>query len=81
MAKSITTILDAARRRLDRGYFPIPVPHGTKRCVLEGWPELRLTVPDIPHYAVAHVDRDFPYALHTWRELGVETGRHLGQQR
>jgi hypothetical protein len=92
MAKSNTSILDAARRWLDRGYFPIPAPLGTKHPVLDGWPELRLTVPDLPYFGepsnigvlqcvpYGATDIDLAIHMHTWRESGVEIGWHLGQQ-
>jgi hypothetical protein len=75
------------------GYFPIPVPLGSKRPVLEGWPELRLTVQELPRYfdgpsnigvllsapyGLADIDLDSPQALRAWSELGVETGLVFG---
>jgi hypothetical protein len=44
------TPLDAAMRYVEERLHPIPVPHRTKRPILDGWPDLRLTLADIPKY-------------------------------
>ena len=95
MAKSNTTILDAARRWLDRGYFPIPVPHATKRPLLDGWPRLRLTGKDLPHffsepgnigvllgapYGAADIDLDCAEALAAWPEFAPQTALIFGRK-
>jgi hypothetical protein len=43
----MTAMLDAARRELQRGRQPIPVPLGRKKAILDGWPKLRLTDDDL----------------------------------
>ncbi len=40
-------VFDAARRELQRGRQPIPVPLGRKNATLDGWPKLRLTDDDL----------------------------------
>jgi hypothetical protein len=42
--------LDAARRYTAEGWRVIPVPHGKKAPILEGWQNLRLTEADLPQY-------------------------------
>lgn len=39
-----------ARRYIERGFAPIPVPAGSKNPGREGWQDLRLTLEDIPRY-------------------------------
>src|SRR4051794_7528986 len=43
----MTPVLDAARRELQRGRQPIPIPVGQRNPVLKGWPKLRLTPDDL----------------------------------
>jgi hypothetical protein len=35
---------------IERGFAPIPVPHKSKRPVLDGWQKLRITEADLPKY-------------------------------
>src|SRR3569623_653717 len=44
------TALDYARAYLERGWQPIPVPFRSKKCVLDGWPTLRLTPAEVGAY-------------------------------
>lgn len=41
---------DAAYGYIRRGYAPVPIPHRTKRPVLDGWPKLKLTEADVRRY-------------------------------
>ena len=41
---------EATATYIEHHFYPIPVPHGTKKPVLKGWPSLRLTAADIPKY-------------------------------
>ena len=41
---------EAAKVYLGLGLGPIPIPHGQKSPVLQGWPSLRLTETDLPRY-------------------------------
>lgn len=40
--------IDHARALLARGFAPIPVPFKTKKCLLNGWPDMRPTAADLP---------------------------------
>ncbi len=44
------SVLDHAVGYRRRGWSPIPVPHGKKRPVLEGWQDLVLTEEALPDY-------------------------------
>jgi len=46
----MTPTCAAAQRYLERGFRPIPIPHGAKAPTLEGWPSLRLTAADLGRY-------------------------------
>jgi hypothetical protein len=35
---------------IDRGYSPIPVPYRSRKAIIEGWPDLRLTRDTAPQY-------------------------------
>lgn len=48
MDAASTSRLEAAREYLGRGYMPLPVPRGEKRCLLDGWSSLRFTEDDLP---------------------------------
>lgn len=41
------SVLDAAREYLKRGWYPVPIPAGTKKPVLKAWPKLRLRAEEI----------------------------------
>ena len=55
----MTPVLDAARRELQRGRQPIPVPLRRKKAILEDWPNLRLAEADL----VDHFDRPTNLAI------------------
>lgn len=42
--------LDAAREYCDRGWAPIPVPHGAKAPVLKQWQDLRIHADELPRH-------------------------------
>src|SRR5688500_9727972 len=42
--------LEAARRETARGHRVLPVPFRQKKCVLDGWPSLRLELRDLDKY-------------------------------
>ncbi len=42
------SVRDAARDYLRRGWYPVPIPAGTKKPVLKAWPKLRLHAEEIP---------------------------------
>jgi hypothetical protein len=44
----MTSPLAAAQFYIDRGLLPIPVPHGQKKAIIQGWPSLRLTKQTAP---------------------------------
>src|SRR6266566_4884974 len=44
------TTLDAAQEYVSRGWQPIPVPHRSKKPVLNGWPDLRLSAADLARH-------------------------------
>ncbi len=45
---STTSTLDAARAYLKRGWAVVPIPPGEKGPAVAGWPDLRVTVEDLP---------------------------------
>src|SRR5262245_55463303 len=46
----MTTPLDAARDYVRRGWRVVPVPYKAKGPMLRGWPDLHLTVEDLPKH-------------------------------
>jgi hypothetical protein len=44
------SIPDLASRLAELGYFPVPIPKGSKGPTLAGWDKLRLTPADAPQY-------------------------------
>src|SRR5207302_1072284 len=40
----------AARLYVDRGLSPIPIPHRSKKPVIDDWPELRLSAADLAEH-------------------------------
>ncbi len=90
------TALKAAAEYVERGFFPIPVPHREKKPVLEGWPNLRLARKSLPHYfngtpsnigvllgddyGTTDVDLDCPEALVAAAELLPPTGMIFGRR-
>lgn len=90
------TPLDAAIAWIQKGFSPVPVPHRSKRPVLQGWERLETTV-DLASryftdasqniglllgdkYGSADVDCDCPEAITTARGLLPETGLIFGRQ-
>lgn len=84
---------DSARRAaaayLALGQIPVPVPRGAKGCVLDGWPDLRVTAADLGRYfpddrssnlglvldaGVADVDLDAAEAVAAGRRWLPRTG-------
>jgi hypothetical protein len=74
----MATAAEAARAYAAAGFFPVPVPHGEKRPVLDGWQKLRITLAEVPMYfngapqnvglilgvgGLADVDLDSPEAI------------------
>jgi len=43
-----TALLDAARRLTEAGARVVPIPHGEKGPKVEGWPDLRLALDELP---------------------------------
>lgn len=50
MADGASSMLDAARWYLGRGYAPIPLPAREKKPVIRGWNTLRLSESDLPRH-------------------------------
>ncbi len=50
----MTTVRDAARRYIEQGRAPIPIPFMSKGPVIKGWQKLRLTLDDLPKYFNGH---------------------------
>jgi hypothetical protein len=86
---------EAARAYAAAGFFPVPVPHGEKRPVLDGWQKLRITPADVDRYfngrpqnvglllgvgGLTDVDLDVPEAAAAARELLPETPFRYGRQ-
>lgn len=44
------TIPDLARRLIELGYFPVPIPAGSKGPTIAGWQNLELTADQVPDY-------------------------------
>lgn len=61
------SLVDAAREYLSRGWAPIPVPFRSKKPVLIGWPDLRLTEDEL----VVHFDTGPS-------NIGLLLGEHSG---
>lgn len=90
------TPLDAAIAWIRRGFSPVPVPHRSKRPVLNGWERLEITLDVAPQYfndmpqnigllmgdkfGSADVDCDCPEAVTAARELLPETCLIFGRQ-
>ena len=90
------TPLDGAIMWIRRGFAPIPVPHRSKRPVLNGWEQLEITLDRAAQYfnGAAHnvglllgdksgstdVDCDCPEAITAARELLPATGLIFGRQ-
>src|SRR5688500_5752921 len=79
------THLEAAITWIQKGFSPVPVPHRSKRPVLQGWEQLEITTDAAPQYfngnsqniglhlgdkyGSADVDCDCPEAITAAREL------------
>ena len=87
--------LEAAVRYREEGLHPVPLPYRTKKPVMQGWPNFRPTVDDLPKYfdskpqnigiilgdetGVSDVDCDVPEALVPAAMLLPETGMRFGR--
>ena len=90
------TPLDAAIAWIQQGFSPVPIPHRSKRPVLQGWERLEITVDAAPQYfngkpqniglhlgdkyGSADVDCDCAEAIAAARTLLPETGLIFGRQ-
>src|ERR1017187_2917530 len=90
------TPLEAAIAWIQKRFPPVPVPHRSKRPVLQGWERLEMTIDVAPHYfsgkpqniglhlgdkyGSTDVDCDCPEAITAARELLPETGLIFGRQ-
>jgi len=90
------TPLDAAIAWIRKGFSPVPVPHRSKRPVLNGWERLEITIDVASRYfndrpqniglllgdrcGSADVDCDCPEAITAARQLLPETGLIFGRQ-
>ena len=90
------TPLQAALTWLQRGFSPVPVPHRSKRPILEGWQRLQLTADVAPQYfsdqaqnigvllgdqyGSTDIDCDCPEAITAARGLLPETGLIFGRE-
>jgi hypothetical protein len=86
---------DAAKDWIDRGFFPIPVPHREKKPILDEWQKLRLTRHDVGSYfnekhqnvgillgddsGTADIDCDCLEAVAAAVELAPPTGMVFGR--
>ncbi len=89
------TSLSAARVYLDRGWAPIPIPHGAKAPCLREWTSLRVSADDLPHFfandcnvglllgaasgGLVDVDLDVPEAVAAAELLLPKTGMVHGR--
>jgi len=89
------TPLNAAIDLIRRGFFPVPIPDRSKRPVLSGWQQLRITIEMAPQYfnggpqniglllgdkfGSTDVDCDCPEAITAARQLLPETGLIFGK--
>jgi P4 family phage/plasmid primase-like protien len=90
------TPLDAAIAWIQQGFSPVPIPHRSKRPVLQGWERLEITVDAAAQYfngkpqniglhlgdkyGSTDVDCDCPEAIAAARTLLPETGLIFGRQ-
>jgi P4 family phage/plasmid primase-like protien len=90
------TPLHAAITWIQKGFSPVPVPHRSKRPILQGWEQLEITTDAAPQYfngksqniglhlgdkyGSADVDCDCPEAITAARALLPETGMIFGRQ-
>ena len=47
---SSPTVQEAAKTYIQRGWYPVPVPYMQKGSLVDGWPDLRLTLDEVPRY-------------------------------
>src|SRR3954453_23468297 len=86
---------EGARSWIERGFHPIPVPHATKKPVLQGWQKLRISLDEIGTYfngqpqnigillgefGAADMDLDWPEAVAVAREFAPETALIFGRR-
>lgn len=83
-----------ARKVIEMGMNPIPVPHGKKMPILLGWPKLRIKKQDVPRYfkprsnvgvilgiaGLADIDLDCMEAIRAAAELLPETNFVFGRK-
>jgi hypothetical protein len=90
------TPLDAAIAWIQKGFSPVPIPHGSKRPILKGWEQLEIATEVAPQYfngtqqnigvhlgdkfGSTDVDCDCPEAITAARGLLPETGLIFGRQ-
>ena len=90
------TPLEAAESWIDRGFWPVPIPHREKAPVLDGWQKLRLSRHDLPGYfngaqqnvgvllgddhGSADIDCDCVEAVAAAAEFAPPTGLIFGRQ-
>src|SRR4051794_5022065 len=90
------TSLEAAIAWIQKGFSPVPIPHRSKRPVLQGWERLEMTIELASQYfngkpqniglhlgdkyGSTDVDCDCPEAIVAARELLPETGMIFGRQ-
>ena len=90
------TPLDAAITWIQQGFSPVPIPHRSKRPILQGWERLEITIEAAPEhfngaaqnigvllgdkFGSTDVDCDCTEAITAARELLPETGLIFGRQ-
>jgi hypothetical protein len=94
-AQNFLSAAEAAAAYATAGFAPVPVPHGEKRPVLDGWQKLRITPAEAPIYfngrpqniglilgvgGLVDVDLDAPEAGAAARELLPATPFRYGRQ-
>lgn len=50
MGANLRTIPAAASEFIKEGFYPLPIPAGQKKCVVDKWSDLRITESKIPQY-------------------------------
>jgi DNA polymerase I-like protein with 3'-5' exonuclease and polymerase domains len=63
------SVRQAAAFYLDHGFAPLPVPHRTKKPVIEGWPQLRLGRDDLTRFFPDSRDSNIGLILHDQSRL------------
>lgn len=89
------TAAESAVRYIQCGFHPIPIPFRSKRAILDGWPDLRITLetacryfPNVPinqgiilgdEYGTTDIDLDCPEAITAAGNLLPETRMIFGR--